>query len=70
MKLNSLDVIGLKAIVECSGFAVHNDGEPNQNRFAWFLEFSGDTGKIVEIREYMHTALANEMFSKKGERSN
>jgi ketosteroid isomerase-like protein len=65
MKLNSLDVIGLKAIAECSGFAVQNDGEPYQNKFAWFLTFSAETGKIVEIHEYMHTALTKEMFSKK-----
>ena len=65
MKLDSLEVIGLKAIAECSGFGVQNDGEPYQNRFAWFLKFSGETGKIVEIREYMHTALTKEMFSKK-----
>ncbi|TVY28577.1 hypothetical protein LHYA1_G001929 [Lachnellula hyalina] len=65
MKLDSLDVIGLKAIAECSGFAVQNDGDPYQNRFAWFLVFSAETGKIVGIREYLHSALVKEMFSKK-----
>jgi ketosteroid isomerase-like protein len=64
MKLNSLDIVGLKAIAECSGFAVQTDGEPYQNRFAWFFTFSAETGKIVEIHEYMHTALTKEMFSK------
>ncbi|TVY12594.1 hypothetical protein LARI1_G009564 [Lachnellula arida] len=64
MKLDSLDVIGLKAIAECSGFAVQNDGDLYQNRFAWFLVFSAETGKIVGIREYMHSALVKEMFSK------
>lgn len=65
MKLDSLDVIGLKAIAECSGFAVQNDGDLYQNRFAWFLVFSAETGKIVGIREYLHSALVKEMFSKK-----
>lgn len=31
-------------------------------RFAWFLVFSAETGKIVEIREYMNTALVQEVM--------
>jgi hypothetical protein len=31
------------------------------HRYAWFLIFSEETGKIVEIREYLDTALVQEV---------
>jgi ketosteroid isomerase-like protein len=30
-------------------------------RYAWFLVFSEETGKVVEIREYCDTALLQEI---------
>lgn len=64
MEVKDLHMVGNKAIVECKGYGVQKDGAPYQNNYAWFLEFSGETGKIVAIREYMNTALTKEMFSK------
>jgi hypothetical protein len=34
-----------------------------QDRFAWFFVFDKDSGKVIEIREYMNTALLGEVFS-------
>ncbi|KAJ6575547.1 hypothetical protein DFH09DRAFT_1276769 [Mycena vulgaris] len=61
MIVSSLDVIGNKAIVEAYGEAMQLNGRPYNNRYAWFLIFSEETGKIVEIREYMDTALVQEL---------
>ncbi|KAJ7474187.1 hypothetical protein FB451DRAFT_1035362 [Mycena latifolia] len=61
MTVSSLDVVGNKAIVEAYGEATQNNGNPYNNRYAWFLIFSEETGKIVEIREYLDTALVQEV---------
>ncbi|KAF4631859.1 hypothetical protein G7Y89_g6270 [Cudoniella acicularis] len=64
MKADHVDIVSpLKAIVEASGSAVQNNGKPYHNRFAWFLIFSEETGKIVEIREYMNTELVKEVHT-------
>ncbi|KAL8280838.1 hypothetical protein RQP46_006842 [Phenoliferia psychrophenolica] len=62
MKVESLDVIGLKAIVECSGKAVQRSGRPYNNRYCWILHFHPETGKVVKIREYVDTALIREVL--------
>ncbi|KAJ6506236.1 hypothetical protein C8R47DRAFT_1315730 [Mycena vitilis] len=65
MTVSSIDVIGNKAVVEAYGEATTTKGRPYNNRYAWFLVFSEETGKIVEIREYMNTALVQEMIQAK-----
>ncbi|KAJ6506235.1 hypothetical protein C8R47DRAFT_1101639 [Mycena vitilis] len=62
MTVSSIDIIGTKAILEAYGEATTTKGRPYNNRYAWFLVFSEETGKIVEIREYMDTALVQEMI--------
>ncbi|KAJ7482286.1 hypothetical protein B0H11DRAFT_1915211 [Mycena galericulata] len=77
MFVSSVDVIGNKAIVEAYGKATQANGNPYNNKcehaldlftvsddsysYAWFLIFSEETGKIVEIREYLNTALVQEV---------
>ncbi|KAJ7704851.1 hypothetical protein B0H17DRAFT_974280 [Mycena rosella] len=61
MTVSSLDIVGNKAIVEAYGEATQANGRPYNNRYAWFLIFSEETGKIVEIREYLDTALVQEV---------
>ncbi|KAJ6537368.1 hypothetical protein DFH09DRAFT_1178074 [Mycena vulgaris] len=61
MTVSSLDVIGNKAVVEAYGEATQLNGQPYNNRSAWFLIFSEETGKIIEIREYLDTALVHEV---------
>ncbi|KAJ7144610.1 hypothetical protein C8R44DRAFT_601955 [Mycena epipterygia] len=59
--VNSFDVIGNKAIVELRGERTQADGKPFNNRVAWFVIYSEETGKIVKIREYLDTALVYEV---------
>ncbi|KAJ7644657.1 hypothetical protein FB45DRAFT_898406 [Roridomyces roridus] len=61
MTVSSVEVIGNKAVVEAHGEATQANGRPYNNRYAWFLIFSEETGKIVEIREYLDTALVQEV---------
>ncbi|KAJ7751743.1 hypothetical protein DFH07DRAFT_825989 [Mycena maculata] len=61
MTVSSLDIVGKKAIIEAYGEATQANGRPYNNRYAWFLIFSEETGKIVEIREYLDTALVQEV---------
>ncbi|KAJ7501747.1 hypothetical protein B0H11DRAFT_2224103 [Mycena galericulata] len=55
--ISSFYVVGNKAIVQGYSDAVQLNGKP----FAWFLTFSGETGKLVEIRAYVDTALVHEV---------
>ncbi|KAJ7159208.1 hypothetical protein C8R43DRAFT_994171 [Mycena crocata] len=57
----SIDVVGKKAIVEASIEAVQLNGNPYNNRYVWILIFA-ETGKIIEVREYLDTALVQEVF--------
>ncbi|KAJ7673681.1 hypothetical protein DFH06DRAFT_978914 [Mycena polygramma] len=59
--VSSIDIIGNKAILEARGEATTTKGRPYNNRYAFFLVFSEETGKIVEIREYLNTALVQEV---------
>jgi ketosteroid isomerase-like protein len=34
-----------------------------RDRFCWIMIFSKETGKVVEIREYMNTALVKEVMT-------
>ncbi|KAJ7470133.1 hypothetical protein B0H11DRAFT_2224101 [Mycena galericulata] len=61
MSISSFDVVGNKAIVQAYGEAVQLNGKPYNNHYAWFLTFSEETGKVVEIREYLDTALVHEV---------
>ncbi|KAJ7176212.1 hypothetical protein C8R43DRAFT_914101 [Mycena crocata] len=61
MTVSTLDIVGNKAIVEAYGEATQLNGNPYNNRYAWFFIFSEETGKIVEIREYIDTALVQEV---------
>ncbi|KAJ7912395.1 hypothetical protein B0H13DRAFT_2660118 [Mycena leptocephala] len=65
MTVSSLDIVGNKAIVEAYGVATQGNGRPYNNRYAWFLIFSEATGKIVEIREYLDTALVQEVHEER-----
>ncbi|KUJ15121.1 uncharacterized protein LY89DRAFT_783330 [Mollisia scopiformis] len=62
MKIESLDIIGLKAIVEASGSATQKNGKQYNNRYCWILIFDGKTGKVVTIREYINTAMLKEVM--------
>ena len=35
MKTNELDIVGLKAIAECSGFATQKNGQPYRQRYVF-----------------------------------
>ncbi|KAJ7800313.1 hypothetical protein B0H14DRAFT_2387400 [Mycena olivaceomarginata] len=61
MTTTSIDIVGNKAITEAYGEATQVNGRPYNNRYAWFLVFSEETGKVVEIREYCDTALLQEI---------
>ncbi|KAJ6502784.1 hypothetical protein C8R47DRAFT_1039287 [Mycena vitilis] len=61
MNVSTIDVVGNKAILEAYGEATTLKGLPYNNRYAWFLIFSEETGKIVEIREYLDTALVQQV---------
>ncbi|KAJ7223941.1 hypothetical protein C8J57DRAFT_1198063 [Mycena rebaudengoi] len=57
----SLEVVGTKAIIEILGEATQKNGQPYNNRYAWFLTYSEETGKIVQIAEYLDTALVQDV---------
>ncbi|KAJ7159228.1 hypothetical protein C8R43DRAFT_994221 [Mycena crocata] len=56
-----IDIFGNKAIIECRGRGVQLNGNPYDNRYVWIFIFS-EAGKIIEIREYLDTALVQEVF--------
>ncbi|KAJ7614362.1 hypothetical protein FB45DRAFT_758633 [Roridomyces roridus] len=62
MSISSVEVIGNKAIIEAFGAGTQKNGKPYSNRFAWFLTFSSETGKIVKINEYLDTAMVQEIL--------
>ncbi|KAK7042869.1 ketosteroid isomerase [Favolaschia claudopus] len=58
----SIDIIANnKAIVEVVSEGIQLNGNPYNNRYVWILFFS-DAGKIIEIREYLDTALCQEVM--------
>ncbi|KAJ7915100.1 hypothetical protein B0H13DRAFT_2270479 [Mycena leptocephala] len=59
--VSSIDIFGNKAIVESRSEATQLNGNPYNQSFIWVLIFSEDTGKIIEVREYWDTALAQEL---------
>ncbi|KAJ7470135.1 hypothetical protein B0H11DRAFT_1919954 [Mycena galericulata] len=59
--ISSFDIVGNKAIVQGYGEAVQMNGKPYNNHFAWFITFSEETGKVIEIRAYVDTALVHEV---------
>ncbi|KAH7306116.1 hypothetical protein BKA65DRAFT_601855 [Rhexocercosporidium sp. MPI-PUGE-AT-0058] len=61
MTVESLDIIGNKAVIEASGYAVQNNGNPYENLYCWIMIFDDVSGKVVVIREYMNTALVKEV---------
>ncbi|KAJ7634386.1 hypothetical protein FB45DRAFT_1025337 [Roridomyces roridus] len=56
-----LQTVGNRLIMEAYGQAVQKNGNPYQNTYAWFFTFSEETGKVVEIHEYLDTALVQEV---------
>lgn len=48
---------GDTVIMECEGEGTTKTGRPYNNRYAMFYRLAG--GKVVEIREYLDTALAD-----------
>ncbi|KAJ6536956.1 hypothetical protein B0H19DRAFT_1079354 [Mycena capillaripes] len=56
MTVSTLEIVGNKAIIEAVGEATQANGRPYRNNF------SPDTGKIVEIKEYMDTAHTQEVI--------
>ncbi|GAA6027939.1 hypothetical protein JCM8097_001791 [Rhodosporidiobolus ruineniae] len=56
--LRRLDANGLKM----STVSVSLDAE-NLRAFMWIYRFDGETGKVVEIREYMDSALVCEVWA-------
>ncbi|KAL2353063.1 hypothetical protein BJ546DRAFT_166981 [Cryomyces antarcticus] len=61
MRTKSLTVAVQTAIAGCFGSATQRNGRPYHNRCVWFLKFSSESGKIIEIREYLNTALVREV---------
>ncbi|KAJ7500987.1 hypothetical protein B0H11DRAFT_1908307 [Mycena galericulata] len=59
--LTGQQVVGNKAIIQAYGEGVQLNGKPYNNHYAWFFTFSEETGKVVEIREYLDTALVHEV---------
>ncbi|KAK0109516.1 hypothetical protein ONS95_002205 [Cadophora gregata] len=62
MKIEALDVIGNKAIIEATGFAVQKNGNPYDQMYCWIMKFDDETGKVVVINEYLNTALVKEVY--------
>ncbi|KAH7409008.1 hypothetical protein BKA64DRAFT_742181 [Cadophora sp. MPI-SDFR-AT-0126] len=62
MKVEALDIIGNKAVIEATGNATQKNGNPYDQRYCWIMKFDGETGKIVVINEYMNTALVKEVW--------
>ncbi|KAK7028617.1 ketosteroid isomerase [Favolaschia claudopus] len=57
-----IDIIGNnKAILEVESQATQRNGNPYNNRYVWILIFT-DEGKVVKIREYLDTALVQEVM--------
>ncbi|KAI5476783.1 hypothetical protein MNV49_007298 [Pseudohyphozyma bogoriensis] len=59
MAVTNFDVIGNKVVAECYGTATQKNGKPYNNKYCWILIFN-DERRIVEIREYLDTALVYE----------
>ncbi|KAH6694860.1 hypothetical protein BKA61DRAFT_498691, partial [Leptodontidium sp. MPI-SDFR-AT-0119] len=62
MNVESLDIIGNKAVIEASGSATQKNGNPYENLYCWIMTFGDETGKAVAIKEYMNTALVKEVI--------
>ncbi|KAJ6521523.1 hypothetical protein B0H19DRAFT_1244592 [Mycena capillaripes] len=60
--VSSIDIFGNKAIVESRNVGTQLNGNPYNQSYVWILIFSEDTGKIIELREYWDTALAQELI--------
>ncbi|KAG4438499.1 hypothetical protein IFR05_006022 [Cadophora sp. M221] len=63
MNVESLDIIGNKAVVEASGFATQKNGNTYENNYCWIMTFDDESGKAVVIKEYMNTALVKEVIA-------
>jgi len=65
LKVLDLNVIESKnlAIAEIASTATQNNGKPYDNRYAIFVVFDDKGEKIVEIREFLDTALIEEVFT-------
>ncbi|GAA5890144.1 hypothetical protein JCM6882_009241 [Rhodosporidiobolus microsporus] len=52
----------LTAYVESKGYVQQKCGRPYDNCYCWIFKFSPETGKVVEMREYMDSELVAEVF--------
>ncbi|KAL1668650.1 hypothetical protein GGF50DRAFT_111064 [Schizophyllum commune] len=62
LRTDKIYIAGNVAIAETAGSCVQKNGQPYNNKYAWFLTFSPE-GKIVEIHEYLNTALLERVFA-------
>ncbi|KAH8767844.1 hypothetical protein BGZ57DRAFT_766626, partial [Hyaloscypha finlandica] len=63
MVVDAMDIIGLKAIVEYSGYATQKSGKPYNNKWICQLIYRSEAerAKLINIREYINTALVREV---------
>ena len=59
---NSFVIEGDKVAVEGESFMQLKDGRVYRNLYHWLFEFRGD--KIAKVREYLDTALVEELVGK------
>ncbi|KAI4527464.1 hypothetical protein K525DRAFT_186550 [Schizophyllum commune Loenen D] len=62
LRTDRVYISGNVAIVETAGSAQQKNGKPYNNKYAWFLTFSPE-GKIIEIHEYLNTALLERVYA-------
>ncbi|KAL1747371.1 hypothetical protein HDZ31DRAFT_72264 [Schizophyllum fasciatum] len=62
LRVNAVHIAGNVAIAETAGGATQKNGQPYDNKYCWFLFFSPE-GKIVEIHEYLNTALLERVYA-------
>jgi uncharacterized protein len=48
MVVDEIEIVGLKAIVECSGYATQKNGKPYNNKQVFFFHCLGITGLTWE----------------------
>ncbi|KAL8292860.1 hypothetical protein RQP46_000554 [Phenoliferia psychrophenolica] len=63
VELKTLDIVGDKAFAQCEGRATQKNGAPYNDNYCWIMRFDSETGKVVELREYLNTALVQEVLA-------
>ncbi|BGP37635.1 hypothetical protein JCM10450v2_001559 [Rhodotorula kratochvilovae] len=57
-----VDDAGKTAYVEAKGGSTQANGRPYHNNYFWVMKFDSETGKIVELREFMDSELVSEVI--------